>query len=242
MKNLTSFQELDALGEGLARDYMMKRRMLKSVSFDIEGFVTEYLKAELVFENIAEDDKTKLGFLSDGKTRLLVSRNNDSLAVLFPKDTIVIDRYLLQNSESSKRRFLMAHEAAHLILTRHVPMQTMPWYRSEFDKDAEYSFADLKRMLSMNETMANRLAAAILMPSFLLAKVLKKHNKGKVIIIYDGGVLSQNQKIAVQNMADDLGVSFSALINRFRELDMLDIRPIGEYAVKELGVGDMTWE
>ena len=54
--------------------------------------------------------------------------------------------------------------------------------------------------------------------------------------------MSQNQKIAVQNMADDLGVSFSALINRFRELDMLDIRPIGEYAVKELGVGDMTWE
>ena len=91
MKRMTSYQEPVALGEGLAYGYMMKLRMLRSAAFDIEGFVTQYLGLTIVYENIAEEDKTKIGFLSDGKTPLIVLRNNGPSAVVFRRKATKID-------------------------------------------------------------------------------------------------------------------------------------------------------
>ena len=75
MMTMTSYQELDALGEGLAYGYMKKLRMLRSAAFDIKSFVTDY-----VLEQI---------------------RNNDPSAVLDPIKTVVIDRYPLNNNRRS---------------------------------------------------------------------------------------------------------------------------------------------
>ena len=75
MRNMASYQELDALGEGLAYGYMMKLRMLRSAAFDIKSFVTDF-----VLEQI---------------------RNNDPSAVLDPIKTVVIDRYPLNNNRRS---------------------------------------------------------------------------------------------------------------------------------------------
>ena len=43
MKYITSFQELDALGEGLSKDYTKKAHKQNALPFDIEGFITGYL-------------------------------------------------------------------------------------------------------------------------------------------------------------------------------------------------------
>ena len=239
MNCLTSYQELDALGEGLAHDYMKKLKMLKSAAIDIEGFVTEYLGLKIVYENIAERDRTKIGFLSDGKTPLKVYRNNEPLAVVFPVNTVVIDRYLLRNSESSRRRFTLAHEAAHAVLKVHVPDQMGACYKSEYNSDADYCKEDYERIFSINESFTDRLAAAILMPLFLIKKVLKRHNNGRKVTCYDGGVFSQNQKVAIQKMADDLGVSYTAFVNRLKELELLETRPLEEYITTGLGLGVM---
>ncbi len=237
MVTMTSYQELDALGEGLAYGYMKKLRMLKSAAFDIEGFVTDYLHLTIVYESIAEDDRTKIGFLSDGKTPLKVIRNNGPSAVVFPVNTVVIDRYLLRNNESARRRFTIAHEAAHAILKMHVPVQMEACYKSEYDGESVYSFEEQLRIFSLNESYADRLGAAVLMPMFLVRKVLKRHNNSKKVICYDGGVFAQSQKVAVQKMANDLGVSYSAFINRLRELELLEKHPIDEYITKKLGLG-----
>ena len=236
---LTSYQELDALGEGLACGYMKKLRRLGSAAFDIEGFVTDYLRLTIVYENIAEDDITKIGFLSDGKTPLTVIRNNGPEAVVFPVGTIVIDKFLLKNSESSRKRFTIAHEAAHFLLNLHVPSQMEACYKSTFTSGCDYSEDDQERIFSINESFTDRLAAAILMPLYLVRKALRKHNKGNKIVCYDGGVFSVKQKMAIRKMADDLGVSYSALVNRLRELSLLDTRPIEEYISSGLGLGVM---
>ena len=237
MNTMTSYQELDALGEGLAYGYMKKRKRLGSAAFDIEGFVTDYLGLTIVYESIAEDDSSKIGFLSDGRRPLKVIRNNESSAVVFPVNTVVIDRYLLRNGESARRRFTLAHEAAQMILNVHVPLQMEACFRSEYDNELVYSIEDQQRMFSLNESFADRLGAAVLMPMFLVSRVLKKHNNNRKVICYDGGVFSQSQKVAIQKMANDLGVSYSALINRLRELDFLEIHPIDEYITEKLGLG-----
>ena len=43
------------------------------------------------------------------------------------------------------------------------------------------------------------------------------------------GIWAQEQKIIVQRMADAMGVNYSPLITRLKELDLFDKRPIEEY-------------
>lgn len=237
MKCLSSFQELDALGEGLSRDYTKKTHMWNSMCFDIEGFITEYLGLTIVYESFAEADKSKIGFLANGCDPLLVYRNGKPASIVFPKDTIVIERFLLRNDESSRRRFTLAHEAAHKILEKHIPTQTVACFRSDYDYEASYSQEDLSRIFSMNETLTNRLGAAVLMPMFLVEKTLKKYNNGRPLRVYDGGVFAEEDKLNAQRMADCLGVSFSAFINRLRELRLLDCYPIEKYIENTLRFG-----
>ena len=236
MKCLASFQELDALGEGLVRDYTNKTRRWNAICLDIEGFIKDYLGLSVVYEKFAEEDRSKIGYLANGVDPLLVYRGGVIAEVIFPKNTIVIDEYLLKEKESSRRRFTLAHEAAHMILEKHIPMQAQPCFHSDFQGENPYSREDLKRIFSLNETCANRLGAAILMPAFLVAKAMSKYFKNERIICYDG-VFSQKMKLALQRMADALGVSYSALVNRLRELNLMDYRPMDEYIANGLGFG-----
>ena len=237
MKSLSSFQELNALGEGLSKDYIKKTHRRNVLCFDIEGFITDYLGLTVCYESFAEKDSSKIGFLANGIDPLYVSRDGETVPIVFSKDTIVIERYLLSVSESSRRRFTLAHEAAHRILERHIPMQTVTCFHSDFDVENMYPGEDLKRMFSLNETMANRLGAAILMPSFLVEKVLGKYNGGKPLIYYDGGVFAQNDKLTAQGMANSLGVSYTAFITRLKELNYLERHPIEEYISNNLCFG-----
>ena len=81
----------------------------------------------------------------------------------------------------------------------------------------------------MNENLTNRLGAAIIMPGFLVAKALKYYNNSQKLRCYQGMVLAPDDKVNAQKMADSLGVSYSAFLNRLKELSLLDMRPLSEY-------------
>lgn len=49
MKPFTSFHELDALGEGLSKDYINRTHRWNARCFDIEGFITDYLGLTIVY-------------------------------------------------------------------------------------------------------------------------------------------------------------------------------------------------
>lgn len=236
MKCLSSFQELDVLGESLSKDYTKKTHRWNAMCFDIEGFITDYLGLTVVYEAFAEEDSSKIGFLANGIDPLLVHRGGKVVSIVFPKDTIVIEKFLLRDSESSRRRFTLAHEAAHKILEKHIPLQTVACFHSDFDNEADYSESDLHRIFSLNEAFSNRLGAAVLMPSFLVEKALKKYNNNKPLTYYEGGVFAQEDKLNAQKMADCLGVSYSAFVNRLKELQLLECHPMDEY-IKKLQFG-----
>ena len=125
----------------------------------------------------------------------------------YPAGTAVIEKYLLSPRESARKRFTIAHEGAHDLLKRHIPIQSSPMaaFHSEFDSEVEYSGNLLGEMMSINEFFANRAAACLLMPGFLMKRVMKRHNDCKKVVMYcgeDGTVLAQDQKLLIQKMAD----------------------------------------
>lgn len=240
MKCLTSYQEIDALGEGLFRNYTKKKHRWNAMCFDIEGFITDYLKLPIMYEIFAEADKSKLGFLSNGIEPLRVERDGRLCDIVYKKDTIVIERFLLRNEESGRRRFTLAHEAAHYIMKLHLQNDNAAVYHNDYDEEGSYSVEDITRMFSLNESFANRLGAALLMPEYLVRKALGKYNEGNKIVLYDGGVFSKEEKIKLQKMADGLGVSFTAMLNRLKSMLLLELRPIEEYIEKGLGLGGVS--
>ncbi len=96
----------------------------------------------------------------------------------------------------------------------------------------------LAEMMSVNEFFANRAAACLLMPRFLVMRVLRRHTKSNRVVLYDDGVLAQDQKLLVQKMADTLGVSYTAFYLRLQELDLFDRRPVEEYIHRKLCYGE----
>jgi hypothetical protein len=244
LKKLTTNDEIETLCESMIKDYFKTKHYTNVQCVDIEAFVKEYLKVPIEYDSFREVDYGRVGFYSDGKRPLRVQREGGVEEKIYPERTIVIDRYLLRQSESSKRRFTIAHEGAHDILKKHIPLQTNPAaaFHSEFDPDMTYNKDIFKEMMSVNECFANRAAACLLMPRFLMELVLKHYNDSRKVIRYigdDGTALRQDQKLLIQKMADAMGVSFTAFFNRLRELDLFEYHPMEEYLHNELQYGVM---
>ena len=178
MGKCISYNEIEELCEALIRDYIKRNNYRNMFCVDIEGFITEYLGARIEYESFAEEDQNKVGFLSDGKTKLKVWRAGKIVEVLYPKDTVVIEKILQGPGESGRKRFTIAHEGAHLILQKHCSMMTQAYFHSDFDSEAECSPAMMKDLFDLYESYANRGAACLLMPGFLMADLIVKYNRG----------------------------------------------------------------
>ena len=231
MKRFTSNDEIEDLCEAMIKDFFKSKHYTNVRCVDIEAFVREYLGISIVYETFAEADPGRVGFLADGSRPLSIVREGNKEEVIFPAGTAVIEKYLLNPQESARKRFTIAHEGAHDIIGKHIPIQTSPAaaFHSEYDPEASYTKDLLKEMLSINECFTNRAAACLLMPRFLVERVLKHHNDSKKVILYENNVLAQEQKLLIQKMADTLGVSFTAFRIRLSELELFEIRPIEEY-------------
>lgn len=231
MKKFTTNDEIESLCEAMIKDFFKRRHYTNVLCVDIEGFVEEYLGIPIVYETFAEADPGRIGFLADGKRPLSVRREGMTQQVVFPQRTAVIESFLLSPKESARKRFTIAHEGAHDVINRHIPAQASPEaaFHSEYDPEMTYSKDMLKEMLSVNESFTNRAAACFLMPSFLVERALKRYNNSRKVIVYEGGVLAQDQKFLIQKMANAMGVSYSAFRIRLMELDQYEVRPVEEY-------------
>ena len=107
-------------------------------SIDIEHFITEFLMLRIEYASFAEDDAGRIGFLADGATPLLVHQDGKIIPFVFPKDTIVLDKFLLAEKEQGRRRFTMAHEASHHILSKMYAMPSEGHFHAEYDSEREF--------------------------------------------------------------------------------------------------------
>lgn len=176
----------------------------------------------------------KIGFIADGVTPLRVYEGGTVVRRVYPRGTIVIERCLRREHESGRRRFTISHECAHYIMDRAVPSAA---FHREFDNERIYSQEDFKNLFSFRETQVDRMGAALLMPRFMVHNVALMHGCTDRIPVYGDSVLRTADKLRIKQMANAMGVSFSAFLIRLRELGCLCYRPLAEYITEEMGLG-----
>ena len=231
MNSLISNRELDELGDGLVRHYLAHSGMQATARcIDIEG-LANFLGLTVTYETFAEKDFDKIGFLSDGKTPLLVRRGGRVVSFLFPLGTIVLDVSLHADKESGRCRFTIAHEIAHFMIDQHRPAAQ---YHRTFDAEKKYSVAEMNELFNIVENQEDRLAAAILMPRFMVDRALDDFYKGKRIPVYGQNIIAPKEDKAISRMAAQIGVSYSAMLIRLRQFGLLDYHPVDEYFEKAL--------
>ena len=191
----------------------------------------------MVYENIAEDDPNKIAFLSNGKRPLWVCRNGQRMSVVFPKGTVVMDKVLLHENESSRRRFTLGHEGAHSVIAKQNPMQDVGCFHNEFDPERRYTLSEQKELMSFSETQADRLSSVFLMPRFILRKVMKKFGCENGLPVYGWNVFAPEDKQKLRKMADCMGVSFQALVIRLKTSGLLLPCDLTEYLESGLQLG-----
>lgn len=150
--------ELEEISEGLITAYANKfsNRVIQFIN--IEHFITEFLMLRIEYASFAEDDAGRIGFLADGATPLLVHQDGKIVSFVFPKDTIVLDKFLLAEKEQGRRRFTMAHEASHHILSKMYAMPSEGRFHAEYDSERSYSKEKLAQMFASVEWQAQHQA------------------------------------------------------------------------------------
>lgn len=232
--------ELEEISEGLITAYANKfsNRVIQSI--DIEHFITEFLMLRIEYAFFAEDDAGRIGFLADGATPLLIHQDGKIIPFVFPKDTIVLDKFLLAEKEQGRRRFTMAHEASHHILSKMYAMPSEGCFHAEYDSERSYSKEELAQMFASVEWQADTMGASLLMPRRIIENALAKYNQSNPIKVYGDNTITSNDKAVIRRMAAYIGVSYTALVIRLRDMGLFEYHNILEYISNELNLGGVS--
>ena len=233
-------EEIDEIGEGLIRKYDYNA-FIGGESTNIEGFITEHLNYRIVYDRIADNDAGRMAFLSDGKTPLWVWRNGRRTQIIPPPNTIVIDEFLLQENTKTRRRFILAHEAGHIIMDLLCNVPVAAAFNNEFDREQNYSIQDLACMFNINENKATSMGVALLMPKTSVINRTKQLITTKRIPLYGNSVLCDKDRMVISKLAEHFQVSYKSMFYRLRDLKMFEPRDIDEYLAQNLGkLGGVT--
>ena len=104
-----------------------------------------------------------------------------------------------------------------------------PQFQRTFDAERSYSLEEMRRQFNLVEMQADKLAASLLMPPFVINAALKDFNNGNKIRIFGDQVLAPEERTKLNKMAAQIGVSFTALLIRLRQFDMIEYRSLDEY-------------
>ena len=234
MKYYHTNDEIDEIGEGLIRQFDFCSYS-QGCAVDIEKFITDYLKYRITYDNIAERDASKTAFLGDGKASLCVWRNGKREDIIPQADQIVIDTHFSQDSLNAPRRFILAHEAGHIIMDKLYGNTATAAYNNEFDVEREYSLQELCDLFSIKEAQATSMGVALLMPKTLITSLLRMFKGKKCIPIYGNSVLLDCDRKIIGDMAEHFNVSYKSMFYRIRSLKLFEYRLIDEYIAMNLG-------
>ena len=208
--------EIKTLSDALIKSYVgPKFNTLTYV--DIEGFVKEFLKLEIVYENIVNDDRLTVGFISDGVIPLKIEEDGNITDKIYGKYTIVIDKSLLNCKNDYLLRFVMAHEAAHYIMDK---FSIMP-INECFGLTGYCSASEFEEVLINIEKQADKIANSLLMPKTIVENALAKYTSKRKFNYYNNCIFDCKDRILIEKVAVELGVTSKSLRYGLKNLDML---------------------
>ena len=238
MQVYISNREIEEIAEGLVRT-VYGQNLPKQIDL---GLLSKYLGVTVLYEKIAEDDLDKIGFVSDGCTPLMVCQKGVKCKIIYPKDTVVLDIFLLRPEEYHRKRFTEGHEIGHILLNRADPMRNAACFNRVYDTERSYSITELHDRMSLDENQANAMAACLLMPRALLTDSVKRHFRRKTIPVYGNCVFLPQVKPILQKMSKEIGVSHTALFIQLRKYGLLEQRNMSEYFQKTGRNGEISDE
>ena len=237
MQKMLSNTEADEIGEEYAR-LIYNLHPNNSLCVDIEGLATEVLGLSIIYESFAGKDEMKLGYLADGSDAVCILKNGAMKSIVYPWKTMVLSRSLLSVSESGRKRFTIAHEAAHFILEKLMIADIRACAHHEFDPEHIYRPDEFRDGFGFPEYCADKLGAALLMPRFNIERAIERFAEGRNFTVYGNNIIPTEDKIRMQYMADGIGVSFQALKIRLKELGYLERHSFDEFVRQDLQDGD----
>ena len=226
-----TYDEIDEIGEGLIRKYQYQS-FIQGTPTDIEGFITSNLGYQIVYDRIAERDAGKMAFLADGRGALWIWQSGQRVSVVPPKGLIIVDEYLRQEQNVKKRRFVLAHEAGHILMDRLGNNPVTSAFSQEFDAEQKYTVKELAAMFSIAESMATAMGVALLMPRSSIVRYVRSRGYEKRIPLYGDSVMCTCDRNAVRDAANQFQVSYKSMFYRLRELKLFEPRELDEYLLK----------
>ena len=226
MKSFLSNNEIAEIADSLVKK-LGKPSTMDSV--DIDRLAIEVFGMSIVYETIAEDDRDKIACTANGIDTIKVVRNRQVVPVVFPKDTIILDKVLQQPKEKYRRRYVLGHELGHVILGRVDPRHRELCFNRPYDTEREYTIDDLRERMNQAEIQANTVSCALLMPRFLLNKKLREYNGGRKLVVYGDYVVAAETRAIIEQMAFSMEVSYNMLFNELRKNKLFIIKPIDLY-------------
>ena len=230
MKNIKTRQEIDELCETIVRQFEGSAYIEKEV--DIAGLAVEHFKLTVNYVRFADGSKERLGCISDGKTLYNLIFDGKVKKFVVPKDTILLDMSL--KNERPRRRFTLAHEVYHYI-DNVINGNQVYSYCSKLRNDTDYSKLEFNESLSIDEWAADHGAAALLMPKGLIYATVRARFGDEGVRVFGNNLLLRSDKQKIIDTADFLGVSYTALLIRLKELKLLKYHRSSEYL--ELAMG-----
>ena len=89
----------------------------------------------------------------------------------------------------------------------------MASFRREYDRERAYSPSEFRELLSFHEARVDRLAAALLMPGFIVQAALENFGVSGLIPIYGSNILRLEDKLLARHEVSEYIVSEIGLGN-----------------------------
>ena len=194
---------------------LIRKKGLISPAVDPEVLARDVLGLEVRYLPLCSDGSV-LGLSSFGRFDIQVSLNNgETFLVELGGRDIVLDTALLEEGNTGRRNFTMAHEAAHHILALLFPED----YGISCRHRAHIQYRKKGIEKEWEEWQADAMAAALLMPEKLVRQDMELFGIPESAGTGSAGNLWEYDRFG--SMASHMGVSRQALAIRMRQLHLL---------------------
>ena len=113
-------------------------------------------------------------------------------------------------------------------------------FHAEYDSERSYSKEELAQMFASVEWQADTMGASLLMPRRIIENALAKYNQSNPIRVYGDNTITSKDKAVIRRMAAYIGVSYTALVIRLRDMGLFEYHNILEYISNELNLGGVS--
>jgi hypothetical protein len=217
-------ERLEKKAISILSEYKDGELLKAPAAMNVDDFAEYYCNATIDFANLSQDGKT-LGStcFSDGKLMVW----DDDRKYTFPIDVktgyIFVDNSLMKSEMEERIRFTIIHECSHYLIHKHFyyikPGTVMPKIECTIYHVEKWSQISPMSDYDIREWQANRLGAALIMPSITVKMQLSTLLRTECNIFRCSNYISDT---LIQRMASVYRVSKSAMRNRLRDLNLLN--------------------